>query len=25
MMMDDTTALKVADVMLDWGRQHITR
>jgi hypothetical protein len=25
MMMDDRTALEVADVMLDWGRQHITR
>jgi hypothetical protein len=24
MMMDDTTALDVADVMLDWGAQHIT-
>jgi len=25
MMMDDTTALKVADVMLAWGEQHITQ
>lgn len=25
MMMDDRTALDVADVMLDWGKQHITR
>ena len=24
MMMDDTTALEVADVMLDWGEDHIT-
>jgi hypothetical protein len=25
MMMDDRTALEVADVMLEWGKQHITR
>lgn len=25
MMMDDRTALQVADVMLDWGKRHITR
>jgi hypothetical protein len=25
MMMDDRTALEVADVMLGWGEQHITQ
>jgi hypothetical protein len=25
MMMDDRTALKVADVMLAWGKRHITQ
>jgi hypothetical protein len=25
MMMDDTTALRVADVLLSWGAQHITK